>query len=224
MPGGDGLLLINKPVGITSFDVIRRLRRITGVRKIGHTGTLDPAAQGLMLMLFGAACKSAQVYSKLDKEYEADIRLDASSSTGDREGIISEIPGRVLDTKAIDKALEGFEGVIKQVPPVYSAIKVKGVEAYKRVRKGEKVELAARTVRVNELVLLSYEHPILKVRAAVSSGTYIRSLAEDIGAALGTKAYLAGLVRSRVGRYTLADALELDGLSQSRVEEALLKY
>lgn len=233
----DGLLLLNKPVGISSFDCIRQLRRITGVRKIGHTGTLDPAASGLMLMLFGTACKRAVEYSKLDKTYLAEITLGATSSTGDREGVItpystplranieeaesmvehgeSKVKGQWSNVNLptlieVRLTLDGFEGEITQVPPVYSAIKINGQEAYKRARRGETVEMPSRKITVSELRIVSYEYPVLTIEADVSSGTYIRTLAADIGEKLGTGAYLSNLVRTRVGEYMLEQAVTLD--------------
>jgi tRNA pseudouridine55 synthase len=216
----DGLLLVDKPVGISSFDVIRRLRRITGVRKIGHAGTLDPQATGLMLMLFGAACKQAQSLTKLDKQYEAQITLGATSSTGDREGELTPGSGHRPSEAGVRDALEQYTGVISQVPPVYSAIKVNGQEAYKRVRRGETVEIPAREVTVYENRLVRYEYPVVKVSCKVSSGTYIRTLAEDVGRLLGTGAYLSGLVRTEVGGWKLEEAVQLADLE---AHEALAK-
>lgn len=220
-PAYNGLLLVNKPVGISSFDVIRRLRRITGFRKIGHAGTLDPAASGLMLMLFGPACKQAEKLTKLDKRYVADITLGATSSTGDREGqltpVSTEVPGGVEVLKALDK----LTGEIRQTPPAYSAIKIDGREAYKRVRAGEKVEMPSRLVTIYENKPLSYEYPVVKLESLVSSGTYIRTLAEDLGAILGTGAYLSGLVRTEVAEYRLTDAAPLEGLTPEAVQASL---
>jgi tRNA pseudouridine55 synthase len=206
----DGLLLVNKPAGITSFDVIRRLRRSTGVRKIGHAGTLDPLATGLMLMLFGAACKKAETLTKLDKRYTASIRLGANSTTGDEEGEKTAVSDRVPTQSEIEAALAELTGEITQVPSAYSAIKINGREAYKRMRAGEKVEMPSRQVTVYENRLISYEYPVVEVEAKVSSGTYIRTLAEDLGKLLGIGAYLGGLVRTECGEYRLAEAVRLN--------------
>jgi tRNA pseudouridine55 synthase len=212
----NGLLLIHKPVGITSFDCIRQLRRTTGVKKIGHAGTLDPEASGLMLMLFGSACKQASRFSKLDKTYVAEITLGATSTTGDREGVItptviaSEVRQSTPTEADVKEVLESFLGEITQTPSVYSAIKINGLEAYKRARKGETVEMPSRQVTINKIQLNSYEYPKLSIEADVSSGTYIRSLAEDIGKKLDTGAYLSNLARTRVGEYSLDDASDLD--------------
>ncbi len=217
----NGLLLINKPIGITSFDVIRALRRQTGVRKIGHAGTLDPLASGLMLMLFGTACKQAQVLTKLDKRYVAQLTLGATSSTGDGEGDKTSVSSRVPESAEITPVLAAFTGEITQVPPIYSAIKVGGQEAYKHARAGRSVEMPSRQVKIYDNQLLSYDYPIIELSAHVSSGTYIRTLAEDVGRALGTGAYLSGLVRTEVGQYDLSEALVLDQVDGAAAETHL---
>lgn len=206
----NGLLLVNKPAGISSFDCIRRLRRTTGVKKIGHAGTLDPAATGLMLILFGSACKQASTFSKLDKTYVAQIELGKSSTTGDREGELIDVNDRVPSEDEIKRTLELFKGEIEQTPSKYSAIKIDGQEAYKRARRGEDVVMPSRKVTINSIELISYKYPYLEISTDVSSGTYIRSLAEDIGKELGTGAYLSALERTRVGEYDLKDSVDLD--------------
>jgi len=206
----NGLLLVNKPAGISSFDCIRRLRRTTGVKKIGHAGTLDPAATGLMLILFGTACKQAQQFSKLDKTYIAQIELGKNSTTGDQEGELTNISERQPDLGEIERTLGLFIGEITQTPSKYSAIKIDGQEAYKRARRGEEVVMPSRQVTINSIDLISYKYPYLEISADVSSGTYIRSLAEDIGKELDTGAYLADLTRTTIGEYDLKDAVELD--------------
>ena len=213
----DGLLLIDKPTGMTSFDIIRRLRPIIGVRKIGHAGTLDPAASGLMLILIGAATKQAVALTKLDKEYVATIKLGQTSATGDSEGELVTVSSQQPSQAEVEAALEVFTGHIQQTPSPYSAIKINGQEAYKRMRKGETVVMPSRMVEIYELELLEYKYPTLKLRAKVSSGTYIRSLAADIGEDLGTGAYLAGLARTQVGSFKLEQALELDGITKDQV-------
>jgi len=218
----NGLLLVNKPVGMTSFDVIRRLRRVTGERKIGHAGTLDPLASGLMLVLFGTACKQAQGLTKLDKRYLARVRLGQTSSTGDGEGEKTAVSERVPSADEVRAALADLTGQLSQVPPVYSAIKIGGREAYKRARAGEAVVMPARTVTVYENRLLGYEYPFVELEAAVSSGTYIRTLAQDVGERLGTGGYLAGLVRTEAGRYGLAAAVDLDRADAGAVRERLI--
>ncbi len=213
----NGLLLVDKPLGITSFDVIRRLRRQTGVRKIGHAGTLDPLATGLMLMLFGTACKQAMTLTKLDKRYSAELTLGANSTTGDAEGEKMLVSDRIPTKDEVVAALEQFRGEITQIPSIYSAIKINGQEAYKHARAGREVEMPSRQVTIYELVLIDYHYPIVKLEAKVSSGTYIRSLAEDLGAVLEIGAYLSGLVRTEVGEYKLSDAIQLDKCDEQTV-------
>jgi tRNA pseudouridine55 synthase len=217
----NGLLLVDKPVGITSFDVIRRLRRTTGVKKIGHAGTLDPQASGLMILLFGSACKSAGNYSKLDKAYRAEVTLGANSSTGDREGELVSVSNRVPGREEVEAALKKFTGIITQTPPAYSAIKIAGKEAYKYARQGKAVEVPSRQITIHRLNLLSYDYPKLEVEADVSSGTYIRTLAEDIGKELGTGAFLSGLTRTSVGGFKLDEAVSLESNSQ-QIARALI--
>jgi len=219
----DGLLLIDKPLGITSFDVIRRLRRQTGVRKIGHAGTLDPLATGLMLMLFGTGCKQAMSLTKLDKRYVAQVTLGANSTTGDAEGDKTLVSETIPTEAEIMQALEDFRGEITQTPSIYSAIKINGQEAYKHARAGRSVEMPLRQVTIYELKLLNYTYPVVSLEAKVSSGTYIRSLAEDLGATLGTGAFLSGLVRTEVGEYKLTDALVLDTCDENAVSKSLIR-
>lgn len=202
--------MVDKPLGISSFDVIRALRRQTGVRKIGHAGTLDPLATGLMLMLFGKGCKQADQLTKMDKRYVAQITLGANSSTGDNEGEKTQISDKQPTQAEIEVALAKLTGEITQTPSVYSAIKINGKEAYKRARAGETVEMPSRQVTVYENAIISYEYPVLELNSKVSSGTYIRTLAEDLGKLLGTGAYLSGLVRTEVGQYSLQDAVVLE--------------
>lgn len=204
-----GLLLIDKPVGITSFDVIRRLRRQIGLRKIGHAGTLDPLASGLMLMLIGTATKQASHLIKLDKYYLAELTLGVVSSTGDAEGDKTTVSANRPTEAQLGAVLNRFTGEITQTPPIYSAIKVAGREAYKYARAGQAVELPSRQVTVSELALIDYDYPRVALGAAVSSGTYIRSLANDIGGVLGTGAYLSSLRRTVVGPYRLDEARSL---------------
>jgi tRNA pseudouridine55 synthase len=215
-------LLVDKPRGISSFDVIRRLRRQTGVRKIGHAGTLDPQATGLMLMLFGRACKQAGSLTKLDKRYVAEITLGATSSTGDLEGEITRINDDVPSREQVDAALAKLTGEITQTPPVYSAIKIGGKEAYKRARAGETIEMPARLVTIYENVIIRYKYPVLELDVKVSSGTYIRTLAEDLGKLIGTGALLSGLVRTEVGVFNLNEALKLENIDASTISENLI--
>jgi len=207
----DGIILIDKPAGMSSFGVVARVRRQltekAGHRvKVGHTGTLDPFATGLMILVVGKECKNAGNYSKLDKTYEATIRLGKTSSTGDPEGEITAVSDTEPTRQAVLEALNGFTGEITQRPPAFSAIKINGQRAYKLARKGETVEIPTRTVTIHTLELLDYTYPDIKIRTHVSSGTYIRSLAEDIGKKLGTGAYCAELRRTTVADWSVDDA------------------
>ena len=215
----DEILLIDKPAGMTSFGVVARVRRLLSQRaggkvKVGHTGTLDPFATGLMILLVGKGTKRSNEFLKLDKVYEAEIVLGATSTTGDPEGEITETANRTdeITKTELEAALVQFTGEIQQVPPAFSAIKINGQRAYKLARKGEEVIMPARTVTVYSLELVEYSYPVVKIRAHVSSGTYIRTLAEDIGQTLGVGAYCRGLRRTKVGDYLIEQSTSLNDL------------
>jgi len=213
----DGIILVDKPAGMTSFGVVARIRRVlsrdAGKKvKVGHTGTLDPFATGLMIIVTGKECKNAGSYSKLDKVYEATIRLGQISSTGDPEGEIANISSKQPSKEEIEGVLSKFTGKIQQRPPVYSAIKINGQRAYNLARKGEVVEMPSREVEIYSLELLEYSYPEVKVRTYVSSGTYIRTLAEDIGKMLETGAYCTQLRRISIAKWRVADAKNLEEL------------
>jgi len=202
----DGILLIDKPAHMTSFGVVARVRRVLTEQagkkvKVGHTGTLDPFATGLLILCVGKATKDAMGYTKLDKVYEATIRLGQRSSTGDPEGEITNVSDTQPSKEAIEAAFKQFTGEITQRPPIYSAIKINGQRAYKLARKGEEVEIPLRNVTIYSLELVDYSYPELKIRTHVSSGTYIRTLAEDIGEVLGTGAYCSQLRRTKIANY-----------------------
>jgi tRNA pseudouridine55 synthase len=220
----NGLLLVNKPIGITSFDIIRQLRRVSGVRKIGLAGTLDPLASGLMLLLFGTATKQASTLSGLDKRYEAVITLGAVSTTGDNEGEKTVVSDKDPGLARVQEAVKELQGHLEQTPSVYSAIKINGQEAYKHARAGRSVEMPSRKVTVHEAKMTSYAYPTVEIEYFVSSGTYVRSLAADLGEILGTGAYLSGLVRTQVGKYDLSRALALDEYdSPAAIEQHILE-
>ena len=210
------VLLINKPSGPTSHDMIYRVRRATGIKKVGHAGTLDPFAEGLLIILVGRdATKRQSGFMGLDKEYEATIRLGIETDTYDREGkVIDEYWGGWPTEEKIKKALEGFVGEQMQMPPAFSAKKIKGKKAYDLARKGEEVILQPVRVVIHSLEVISYDSPMLKIRTRVSSGTYIRSLAHDIGASLGTGAHLTELRRTSIGGYSLKDTIDTKGLTR----------
>lgn len=208
------ILLIDKPIGLTSFGVVARIRRVLSKEagkkiKVGHSGTLDPFASGLMILLVGQACKRAADYSKLDKIYEATICLGKASTTGDTEGDITDISSRIPEQKEIIKVFKEFVGQVYQVPPIYSAIKINGERAYKLARKGQVIEIPKRLVNIYNLELVDYSYPYLKIVTHVSSGTYIRSLAEDIGHQLGVGAYCSQLRRTKVGEWSVGQAKTL---------------
>lgn len=207
----NGIILIDKPAGISSFGVVGRVRwqltQKAGKKiKVGHTGTLDPFATGLMILVVGPACKEAGKYSKLDKVYEATIKLGETSTTGDPEGELTQVADTQPTKVDIEAALKKFVGEIQQTPPAYSAIKINGQRAYKLARANKEFEIPQRTVTIYSLDLLEYEYPSLKIRVHVSSGTYIRTLAEDIGKVLGTGAYCQQLRRTRIADFDIADA------------------
>ncbi len=221
-----GFLLVNKPSGPTSHDIVYRLRRITGVKKIGHAGTLDPFARGLLIMAIGRkATREIGKFVKLDKTYVADLKLGATSDTHDRTGEIQlkinpsaplrtgneklyHAPGVKIDN--IVKSLDKFTGKQKQVPPMYSAKKIKGQRLYKLARKGIEVKREPVEIEIFSIKLLKYKWPDLQIEVQCSSGTYIRSLAHDIGEKLGCGAYLEELKRTAIGKYQFEDAVDLD--------------
>lgn len=210
----NGTLLIDKPAGMTSFGVVARIRRVLSEQaghkvKVGHTGTLDPFATGLMILTIGAECKNAERYSKLDKVYEAVFQIGQTSSTGDTEGDITDVSAKQPTSSELQQVISQFTGEITQRPPVFSAIKIGGQRAYKLARSGQKVDMPERKVQVYELELLNYTYPLVSIRAHVSSGTYIRSLAVDMGEALGVGAYCQGLRRTSINEWSVADAQSL---------------
>ena len=220
----DGLLIIDKPAGITSHDVVNRVRRILGTKRVGHTGTLDPFATGVMVVLAGRGTRLAQFLDKDEKEYEATIRFGFETDTGDLTGVRSAESGmrneevaEMLSATDWKRVLSAFRGKIEQLPPMYSAKKVGGKKLYESARKGIEVERKPHSVDIRELELIDDaaldEHSALKVRVVCSAGTYIRTLAEDIGRAVGVGAHLTELRRTRSGRFDLSQALTLDGLS-----------
>jgi len=213
----DAIICIDKPAGMTSFGVVARVRRVLSQQagkkvKVGHTGTLDPFATGLMILVTGKECKNAGNYSKLDKTYEATITLGKKSTTGDPEGEFTDVSDREPSREEIEAVLEQFRGEIQQRPPIFSAIKINGKRAYHLARNGEEVEIPLRTVNVFSLEIVAYSYPELKIRTHVSSGTYIRSLAVDIGDALQTGAYCSQLRRTTIADHSLEAATTLQAL------------
>lgn len=227
------VILVDKPAGMSSFGVVARVRQKLsewagmievvgkdGVRrqkrrkvKVGHTGTLDPFATGLLILLAGKETKKANDFLKLDKEYVATVRIGAVSTTGDPEGTITEQDVAQKPNKAaVEKCVQNLVGENWQQVPQFSAVKINGQRAYKLAREGKAVEMPVRKVQIYEIELLEYEWPDLKIRCKVSSGTYIRALGEDIGKALGTGAYVTELRRTQVGNYRIEQAKTLEEL------------
>ena len=209
----DGFLLVDKPAGWTSHDVVAKLRRVTGLKRIGHGGTLDPFATGLLVIGIGQATKRLEQYVQGDKSYQAVIRLGASSTTDDPEGELTERHGfKRPSGQAVSAVCQRLVGPQQQLPPRYSAIKTDGRKAYARARAGEEVPRSPRAVEIKELAITSYEWPELAITVTVSKGTYIRALARDIGEALGTGGFLTALRRTQVGEAGLDQAVALPAL------------
>ncbi len=206
-----GIITVYKPSGPTSHDIINQLRRLTGERRIGHAGTLDPLASGVLVVGIGrAATKQLSTVVAKEKEYEAVIRLGAISTTDDAEGDITEQAANPPTLKLVQDTLQQYIGIIEQVPPVYSAVKIKGQPAHRRARKGQQIQLKPRRVDIKSIALIQYQWPALTIRVVCGPGVYIRSLARDIGQACGTGGYVTALKRTRVGSYTLDEAIKLN--------------
>jgi len=207
-------LLVDKPVGLTSHQVVEKIRRITGEKRVGHSGTLDPLASGLLIVALGReSTRRLEYFLKLDKVYEAEIFLGEERATDDSAGEILKINKRKPTLREIEKTLRSFQGENQQIPPSYSAIKIKGKKAYDLARKGIKLELKPRKVFFYSLKLISYDYPLVKLVCRVSAGTYIRALARDLGHLLGTGAYLKSLKRLSIGDFSLDMAVPLDKLT-----------
>lgn len=225
----DGLLLVKKPKEWTSFDVVAKVRGIarqaTGQKKVkvGHAGTLDPLATGLLLVLVGNYCKRASEFSKLDKCYEVTMEFGKTSTTDDEEGEKTFVSDMQPADDRVKATLQSFVGSIEQIPPIYSAIKVDGKRAYKSARQGQDVTLKPRIVTIHSITDVTYNYPNLSFITDVSSGTYIRSLARDIGSKLGTGAYLKELNRKSVGQYLLNDAISVDAINEDNIQTKLLQ-
>lgn len=227
----DGILLVDKPSGWTSFDVVGKVRRLaqnaglnsTGKKRfpVGHTGTLDPLATGLLVLMLGNYTKKVPHYTKMDKTYEVIMRLGQTSSTGDEEGEKTDMSDRRPTKEELHIAMARFEGDIMQTPPAFSAIKINGQRAYKLAREGKAPELQPRPVHIERIILTKYEYPSVWFTTHVSSGTYIRSLVEDMGKMLDAGAYMTGLRRTRVGPFQIDDAVTMDQLDAQTLAAAL---
>ncbi|MCS7010151.1 MAG: tRNA pseudouridine(55) synthase TruB [Anaerolineales bacterium] len=221
-----GVLVVDKPVGLTSHDVVEMIRKGTNIRRAGHTGTLDPRASGVLVILIGPAVRLSEFVSASDKRYQAIIRLGGSTDTYDADGRFitrSAIPADLTEQK-FNEVLQRFVGEIEQTPPPFSAIKVGGRRAYDLARRGEDVELAPRKITVYHLEVLEWAPPEVVIDVHCSSGTYVRSLANDLGQALGCGAYLVGLRRTKSGRFSLRDAVPLRKLQEAFVTGNWYQY
>ncbi len=213
-----GILVVDKPVGLTSHDVVDHIRRGTGIRRAGHTGTLDPRASGVLVVLVGPAVRLSEFVSASDKRYQAILRLGNATDTYDAEGHFTRLPSATpvdVTEQQFNEVLQRYIGEIEQTPPAFSAVKVHGRKAYEMARQGEEVELAPRKINVYHLEILEWAPPEVVIDVHCSSGTYVRSLANDVGVALGCGAYLVGLRRTKSGRFSLRDATPLRKLEEA---------
>lgn len=226
-----GILLVDKPSGWTSFDVVNYVRRQVAIAegkkpkniKVGHTGTLDPLATGLLVILIGKEyTRQAESMSKQDKTYEVTMRLGQTSTTGDEEGEKTAVSEDRPTEAQVRAALEQFVGHLMQTPPIFSAIKINGQKAYDLARAGKPVELKPRPVTVYSIDFTSYEYPLVHFACNVSSGTYVRSLVEDVGSALGTGAYMAGLRRTRIADFDINASITITKKAELDIAASLL--
>ncbi len=217
-----GILLLDKPIGPTSHDAVARVRRAAGLRRVGHAGTLDPLASGLLLLGLGPAARFLEYLVGQDKTYETTVRLGQSTTTYDAEGEVTA--ERPVDVSAaqLAAALDAFRGPIRQRVPPHSAVKRDGRPLYESARRGVTLDLPEREVVIHALDLLAFDPPFVSLRVACSSGTYIRSLAHDLGAALGSGGHVAALRRTAVGAFAVTSAVPLDALTPESVAAALL--
>ena len=213
----NGVLIVDKPRGITSFDAVAEVRRVLGERRVGHTGTLDPMATGVLPICVGEATKLVPFLMSGDKEYEAELRFGITTDSLDSTGIVtSETNAGHVSRSDVERALPGFVGAIQQRPPMYSALRVGGQRLYELARRGVEVERQPRLVVVHALELVAYQAPMATLRVRCSKGTYVRSLADDLGATLGVGAHLTALRRTRVGPFSIEQAVPLDTLDAGR--------
>ncbi len=224
----EGLLLIDKPEGVSSFGVVAKVRGCIkaglGLKKykVGHTGTLDPAATGLLVLAIGKYTKRVPELIKQDKTYEVTMTLGKTSTTGDKEGdlsVVSDAQPSIDDVKAV---LQQFTGTLLQTPPAFSAIKIDGQRAYKLARDGKEVSIEPRPATIYANTFVSYDYPEVKFVSEVGSGTYIRSLVEDIGTALMTGAYMSDLRRTKIGQFDIAQSIGIEGLEYSDITQHLI--
>ena len=212
-----GVLVIDKPTGMTSHDVVQIVRNGTHIRRAGHTGTLDPRASGVLVVLVGPAVRLSEFISASEKRYQAVLRLGLTTDTYDMDGRVLTSSPVNISYEELEETLQTFIGEVDQIPPAYSAIKIDGEKAYERARRGEDVEMEPRKVRVDSIELLDWESPEAIIDIQCSSGTYVRSLIHDLGEKLGCGATLVGLRRTKNGRFSLRDAVSLRRLQEAFV-------
>lgn len=213
------IVLLDKPVDWTSFDVVNKLRGMTKVKKVGHAGTLDPFATGLLLICFASATKQVNQLMELEKEYQGTFELGSETDSHDVTGkVVSQQPVPDLSVTQIESAAKKYSGEILQVPPMFSALKRDGKKLYELARQGKEVELAARPVKIYAFDILAVSLPEIRFRIACSRGTYIRAIARDLGRDLGCGAFLKTLRRTRVGAYTVTDALSIQQFAERLAE------
>jgi tRNA pseudouridine55 synthase len=225
----NGALLINKPVGWTSFDVVNKIRTVIGKEisqnkryPVGHAGTLDPLASGLLVILVGTYTKKAPELTKLDKEYAFTLKLGYNSTTDDEEGEKTPVSAIRPKLHTVASVAQSFIKTYQQVPPIFSAIKVNGKRSYQLARQGKQVVLEPRSVTIKRLEVLNYSYPLVELVATVTSGTYVRSLAKDIGDELKTGGYVTKLTRTKVGQFSVNNALDIEKISIQNISANLL--
>ncbi|MCD6528442.1 tRNA pseudouridine(55) synthase TruB [bacterium] len=221
----EGFILIDKPKNLTSHDVVDEMRRITGIKKIGHAGTLDPFATGLLILGIGRkATKKLYQFLKMEKEYIGKIKLGATSDTYDKEGKIEERKiNQIPEKTKVEKVLKNFEGEILQIPPLYSAKKIKGKKLYQLARKKIPVKVEPKRVKIYKIKILNYKFPYLTIKVNCSAGTYIRTLAHDIGEELNCGAYLEELRRTKIGNFSIKEAKRLSDVNSENWKNFLIK-
>lgn len=213
----EGILYVDKPMGPSSHDVIRTIRRLAGIRRVGHTGTLDPLATGLLIVCLGRATRLAEYLMGQDKQYVATIRLGQETDTYDAEGsVVTEKPVDISSSQ-LDSALDHFSGEIEQIPPMFSAIKVAGQPLYARARQGQTIERPSRLISIYELKLIKWSSPDLEIQVHCSSGTYIRAIAHDLGQMLGCGGFLTSLRRISIGDHLVEESMPLTNIDQANM-------
>lgn len=221
----NGIFNINKPEGPTSFNIVSRIKKLTGEKRVGHAGTLDPAASGVLPICFGHGTRVIEYLMDSTKEYRAEIEFGKTTDTYDATGSVTSIKdSSFIDRNQIDKALKNFIGIIQQVPPIYSALKHKGKPYYELAREGINVEIASRPVVVHNITVLDWQTPVVTIDVTCGKGTYIRSIAHDLGQIIGCGAHMKRLVRRKYGPFSIDNSISLDELEQSHIENNWQRY